>query len=393
MVHYDQFRLGGLGFPKPDEKALKILLQIATVENEEQMVWDDNSTSLYPSKVIGTEANPRFRFDWRLSSKTDWSTADQLKPGFWSDLSRFPGGATHGSVFHVWSLIFNLVFVALCFLVVCFLVERRIRKRGRLLRVSLKETLVVLTLVSAGLAWAVDQHLKMEVEYDDVATMKSVFQPDPDNSWDAYFSVTTNRCVPTIISELMDHRLATWNGKSFLQRIDSAIIYVSADFHFPKSPEAQLAFEDAWNRVTYPIELQIDAPSKAWKRFSQLDLSSVVQLEIQYTSPFNVVSFPLGDDEKIVSHEPLEVPNLNTLTLYLPDTEQGKQLANFSNCTHAERIRIYDLNREGAKYLLSSNWPSHVEIEFAYIRPEFRSSTNDDWQDRIGERFRVLPIQ
>ena len=332
---------------------------------------------------------PGLRFNSRpensLLDVYELETSSIEQDRFWSDANRWPWiGEADGSAMRIhWlGLLVDVVLILLVFWMFAKAIEYRLKKRGTHFAFSLAEVLAVFCATGALTAWIGNEYQRAAKENAAV-----------DHLWTEataagiYLGGKRSNSLPTLVSELLDHRSSFPLLKTHMFRPAGP---VTIEIGCLENGTAE-SLADAIKNAGLSIELHciicettlpLFQDSKALSAARQLDL--LFDLKSEWDDLADVYVADVDLDFK------LSVPKIRELSVGLQSKmDQTKQLGVLAPMKRLEYLSIGGIDQKGAVYLSSivENFPALKELNLSFNFA--KDARTDAFQDFVDPDFKV----
>ena len=338
---------------------------------------------------------PGLRFNSRpensLLDVYELETSSIEQDRFWSDANRWPWiGEADGSAMRIhWlGLLVDVVLILLVFWMFAKAIEYRLKKRGTHFAFSLAEVLAVFCATGALTAWIGNEYQRAAKENAAV-----------DHLWTEataagiYLGGKRSNSLPTLVSELLDHRSSFPLLKTHMFRPAGP---VTIEIGCLENGTAE-SLADAIKNAGLSIELHCIICETTLPLFQDSKaLSAARQLELRFDFDYE---WDLHADDYVTDADldfKLNLPNLKRLSLLLQsEIDQPKQLGTLPSMKSLERLEIDEIDQKGAAYLSSivEHFPALKELDLSFGFDFVRDDKTDTFRDFIDPNFKVkLPV-
>ena len=358
---------------------------------------------------------PKDVFNWGCSFKS-YNDITDAEQSFWTDPTRWPTELLddgtpiklHGKVIWVGVAINIAVLLAICTAVGWFC-ERKIRRRGSLLKFTMTELLLMVLVLGCGFAWV--NRVK-----DTSNEMKCLSELVYTKNAKEIRIVRTNfqRMLPTVVARLFDFRIQLpFRTTNFMYGLDSARLSMDGDFQLPPYPAERQKHISNWEGMNGKVSLVV-SDGKGPREFLRsiepgtfdtiyFDKSNNTTDNLDFLKPhashtqlhlFRLVSaddeIDLSDLREFGPVKKCVVTIEFTLTHdeEQPKHWQNKYLKHLTEIPSISELIIENLNEGGANFLLAH--PVHKKrISFSHRNSNDSFTTLDEkiWKQLVAAGF------
>ena len=320
----------------------------------------------------------------------DLDISSDLQPRFWSALNRWPWiGTADGEAMQLrWlGLLVDVLLILLVFWLLASAIEYRLKKRGSHFAFSLAEVLLTTCVVSVFLTWFAGECRRAQQENTAVDRLLTVV-----DMADQCIKGERSNSLPVLVSELCDHRSSFPLLETHMFRpVEHVRISIC---NFDEAPDGTAeSLVDAMQKADFPINLEVNLDEKTLPLFkNDKAISSVEILDLDFD--FDLEYDDLTDDyvDNIDLGFKLNFQKVKELSVSLQsEIDEAKQLRLITSLESLERLKIDEVNQNGAAYLSSvaSRFPSLKEVDLGFVFDSLMDNENNTIQDFIDPDFKL----
>ena len=333
------------------------------------------------------QSTGQFVADDRLE---DLDISSDYQSRFWSDPDRWPWiGTADGEAMQLrWlGLLVDVLLILLVFWLLASAIEYRLKKRGSHFAFSLAEVLLTTCVVSVFLTWFAGEYRRAQQENTAVDRLLTVV-----NMADQRIEGERSNSLPVLVSELCDHRSSFPLLETHMFRpVEHVRISI---YNFDEAPDGTAeSLVDAMQKADFPINLEVNLDEKTLPLFkNDKAISSVEILDLDFD--FDLEYDDLTDDyvDNIDLGFKLNFQKVKELSVSLQsEIDEAKQLRLITSLESLERLKIDEVNQNGAAYLSSvaSRFPSLKEVDLGFVFDSLMDNENNTIQDFIDPDFKL----
>ncbi|MFK7769577.1 MAG: hypothetical protein AB8B55_20365 [Mariniblastus sp.] len=328
---------------------------------------------------------------YRDSGASGWGK----QTGFWTE-GRFWPIFEKGRYFSpvYLSIFLNLSLVISAALVLAAFVELRIRKHRRLAIFSLKTLLIGTTAFAFVIAWNVREYRESKKT---AKLIQSLANYEDDNGIELYCFTHEETRFPLVVSQLLNHGKHVWGVTPFFFHTKTGEVELSLDKHLDPEKFSQVKKDviDSGFEIFLDV-CDFDVQRKNMlQQFSGANLTTLVidfdSTDWVYQAIGDLEETPVWEEAKKLANLKLDLqldlPNLRVLELELDSTlDQVDQLRVFVGSPLLEDVRISNLSKEGAEFILKTRdkWPKAMDLNF-------RDGVPEELQEQFETEFAEPP--
>ena len=333
------------------------------------------------------QSTGQFVADDRLE---DLDISSDYQSRFWSDPDRWPWiGTADGEAMQLrWlGLLLDVLLILLVFWLLASAIEYRLKKRGSDFAFSLVEVLLTTCVVSVFLTWFAGEYRRAQQENTAVDRLLTVV-----NMADQCIKGERSNSLPVLVSELCDHRSSFPLLETHMFRpVEQVRISI---YNFDEAPDGTAeSLADAMQKADFPINLEVNLDEKTLPLFkNDKAISSVEIFDLDFD--FDLEYDDLTDDyvDNIDLGFKLNFQKVKELSVSLQsEIDEAKQLRLITSLESLERLKIDEVNQNGAAYLSSvaSRFPSLKEVDLGFVFDSLMDNANNTIQDFIDPDFKL----